>query len=317
MRMRGLLTRLGSVAAVLVLPCESMLLAQSQPQAAPTDEAASTDEAAIVVTGNREKQAAAAAVQAKVITQKPSGDVPLPRHYAALCVITFGIDPAYGELLAQRVTDNARLLGLAVGGPKCSPNVWIGFITNSKAEVAKLKTSNPEMFAELKRFEIDRIFGGSGAAQVWHSTEQRSVDGKPIAYTTINGRAVKTNPQYQTGRTISPVRTDINGSLVIFDRARANGLTVLQLADYATMRILAPVQDIARVEPGTVPSILTLFAVDSDSPGGLTEFDWSYLSAFYRLGRGAKAASISDATERAMLDGRGGDLRARSVPASD
>ena len=307
MKMRVLLTWVGSIVAFLALPGESVLLAQSQPTVAPTDEAT------IVVTGNREKQAAAAAVQAKVITQKPSGDVPLPRHYAPLCVITFGIDPNYGEVLAQRVSDNARLLGLAVGGPGCSPNVWIGFVSNSKAEVAKLRKTNPEMFTGLKQFEIDRIFGGSGAAQVWNSTEQRSVDGKPLASMTINGREVKTNPQYQGGRTVSPIRTDINGSLVIFDRVRANGLTVQQLADYATIRILAPVQDIARVEPGTVPSILTLFAVDSENPEGLTEFDWSYLSALYRLDRGAKAASIRDATERAMLDGRGGDLKARSA----
>ncbi|WP_309753830.1 hypothetical protein [Novosphingobium sp.] len=298
MKMNALLVRISLAALPLVLMGESAALAQADAQLSASDEPAT-----ITVTGNREKRAEAAANQAKAITPKPSGDVPLPRHYAPLCVVTFGIDPNYGEVLAQRVTDNARLLGLAVGGPKCSPNVWIGFVQNSKAEVAKLRRTSPEMFAGLKQFEIDRIFGGSGAAQVWNSTEQRSLDGKPIAYMTINGRAVKMNPQYQAGRLVSPVRTDINGSLVIFDLARANGLTLQQLADYATMRILAPVQDIAKVEPGTVASILTLFAVDSDRPVGLTEFDWAYLSALYRLDRGAKAAAVHDATEKAMLDG--------------
>lgn len=282
----------------LVLVGESVLLAQ-------TDAAsAANEEATIVVTGNREKQAQAAAEQAKSITLRPAGDVPLARHYAPICVTTFGISPDFGAVLAQRVTGNVKLLGVPVGGPGCQPNVWIGFAIDSKQQVAELRKTNPEFFAELKQFEVDRIFGGSGAAQVWHSTERRNVDGRPLATMTINGREVQTNSQYQGGRLISPIRVDINGSLVIFDSTRVTGFSLQQLADYATIRILAPVQDIAEVEPSTVPSILALFGKgDVPRPDGLTEFDWAYLSAYYRLDRGAKVAKIHDATEKAMLDG--------------
>lgn len=268
------------------------------------------EEAQITVTGSREKQAAAAADQAKVVTPRPAGDYPLARHYAPLCVMTFGIDPNYGAVLVERVKANARRLGLAVQGEGCTPNVWIGFVRNSKDQVAQLRRTNPEMFVGMKQFEIDRIFAGSGAAQVWHATERRSLDGRPIPVVKLplgnQAREVEAelNMQYQGGRLVSPIRVDINGSLVVFDSLRANGLTVQQLADYATMRILAPVQDIAQVEPGTVPSILTLFAEGADPrPDGLTEFDWAYLSAFYKLDRGARAVSVHDATERAMLDG--------------
>jgi hypothetical protein len=299
MKIKALSFRFPLVALALALMAENAVLAQ-----AGTDNEAS-EPGTITVTGNREKQAAAAANQAKAITPKPAGDVPLPRHFAPLCVMTFGIDPNYGAVLAERVTANTKALGLPVGGQGCSPNVWIGFVRNSKDQVKRLRETNPEMFRDMKQFEIDRIFKGSGAVQVWHSTEQRSYDGKPLATMTINGREVKTNPQYQAGRTVSPIRTDINGSLVIFDLDRANGLTVQQLADYATMRILVPVLDIAEVEPGsTVPSILALFAKGADPrPDGLTEFDWAYLSGFYRLDRGARAAAVHDATEKAMLDG--------------
>ncbi|MGB7656110.1 MAG: hypothetical protein WBL74_11575 [Novosphingobium sp.] len=290
----------------LLLAGESALLAQADTVAA------TNEEATIVVTGNREKQAQAAAEQAKTITLRPAGDVPLARHYAPICVTTFGINPDFGAVLAQRVMSNVKLLGLPVGGTGCQPNVWIGFATDSKKQVAELRKSHPEFFAELKQFEVDRIFGGSGAAQVWHSTERRNVDGRPLATMTINGREVQTNAQYQGGRLVSPIRVDINGSLVIFDSNRVTGLTLQQLADYATVRILAPVQDIAKAEQGTVPTILELFAQgDVPPPDGLTEFDWAYLSAYYRLDRGAKVASIHDATERAVLDGRGGTLKQR------
>ena len=290
--------RLSIFALPLMLAGESVLLAQTDAVTAPSEEAA------IVVTGNREKQAQAAAEQAKSITLRPAGDVPLARHYAPICVTTFGISPDFGAVLAQRVMNNVKLLGLPVGGQDCQPNVWIGFATDSKQQVAELRKSHPEFFAELKQFEVDRIFGGSGAAQVWHSTERRNVDGRPFSTITVNGREVQANSQYQGGRLVSPIRVDINGSLVIFDSNRVTGLTLQQLADYATVRILAPVQDIAKAEEGTVPTILALFAKgDVAPPDGLTEFDWAYLSAYYRLDRGAKVAKIHDATERAMLDG--------------
>lgn len=262
---------------------------------------------AIVVTGERAEQAKAAALQAQAITPRPSGDVPLARHYAPICVTTFGVPKAYGEVIAQQVIANTVVLGLPVGVRGCAPNVWIGFVKDSKAEVTRLRKTDPAMFGELMKFEIDRIFKGSGAVQVWHATEQRNYDGRPIPTMGVGagGTEVKVNNQYQAGRLVSPIRTDMNGSLVIFDRARANGLTVQQLADYATMRILVPVQDIAKVEPGTVPTILTLFAEGGDPrPDGLTEFDWAYLSGFYRLDRGARASSVHDATRKAMLDGR-------------
>lgn len=290
--------RFSIFALPLLLVGECALLAQADAVSA------TNEEATIVVTGNREKQAKAAAEQAKSITLRPSGDAPLAHHYAAICVSTFGISPDFGAVLAQRVMSNVKLLGLPVGGPGCQPNVWIGFAINSKQQVAALRKSHPELFAELKQFEVDRIFGGSGAAQVWHSTERRSVDGRPLATTTINGRQVQSNSQYQTGRLVSPIRVDINGSLVVFDSNRVAGRSLQQLADYATMRILAPVQDIAEVEQGTVPSILALFANGGvPPPDGLTEFDWAYLAAYNRLDRGAKVAKIHDATEKAMLDG--------------
>lgn len=267
----------------------------------------------IVVTGNREKQAEVAAEQARAVTLRPLGDNPLPRHYAPICVKVFGVDPAYGEVIAERITGNARTLALPVGAKGCSPNVWIGFTRNSKAEVEKLRKQLPEMFGTLSKVDVQRIFRGSGAAQAWHSTELRSSDGRPMPImefaTDTRSVEVQVNKQYQSGRLVSPVRSDINGSIVVFDAVRANGRTVQQLADYATMRILAPVQDFETAPEGGAPTILQLFAAGAAPVDGLTEFDWAYLAAFYKLDRGAKASAVHDATRKAMLDGTGQKLR--------
>ncbi len=125
-----------------------------------------TDGGSIVVVGNRAEQAEIAADQAVAITLRPSDEFPLARRYAPICVKLIGIDPAYGELIAERIRQNAKTLGRPVGGAGCQANVWIGFFLNSRDAVDRLRKDEPLFFDTLKSFEIDRIFGGSGAAQV-------------------------------------------------------------------------------------------------------------------------------------------------------
>jgi hypothetical protein len=279
-------------------------------------QATAGEQDAIVVTGNRQQQAETAAEQAKAVTLRTLADNPLPRHYAPICVRVFGIDRAFAEVIGERVMDNARQLDLRTGRTGCQPNVWIGFTRNSKAEVEKLRAQLPEMFGALSKVEVERIFRGSGAAQAWHSTEVRNADGRPMRYRTIEvfGRSaeVKATDQYRSGRLTSPIRVDINATIVVFDTARTQGRTVMQLADYATMRILAPVQDFDKMPEDGAPTILQLFAEGAATVDGLTEFDWAYLSAFYKLDRGAMAGAVHDATKRAMLDGTGQRLLEKS-----
>jgi hypothetical protein len=56
-----------------------------------------------------------------------------------------------------------------------------------------------------------------------------------------------------------------------------------------------------------------LFAEGADQPEGLTEFDWAYLSAYYKLDRGAKLPAVHDATKRTILDGTGQRLLEKSA----
>lgn len=264
-------------------------------------------EAPIVVTGERAEQAERAADQARAITLRPSADHPLPRRYAPLCLELFGIDADYGAAIADRIRDNVRALDLDVAGANCQANVWIGFVRDSKAAVERLRREEPELFGSLKSFEIDRIFRGSGKAQLWNVTEIRNRDGRPISVVVdgATGTEYKTNALYQAGRLTSPIRNDINGTILLFDAGHAAGRSVQQLADYATFRILAPVQDFAEAGGEGMETILTLFATGATPPDGLTDFDWAYLAAYYRLDRGAKASAVHDAVKRSILDGPG------------
>ena len=76
-----------------------------------------------------------------------------------------------------------------------------------------------------------------------------------------------------------PVRVDITQTVVLFDRAGVRGKTVIQLADYATMRSFARTKNTGGDAP--LDTILALFDPNHEPPGGLTDFDQAYLRSVY------------------------------------
>jgi hypothetical protein len=262
----------------------------------------------IIVTGNRAQEAEITADTANAITFRSPAGKPLAKHYDPVCIRVFGMDAEYAEVLAERMRDNMRALGLVLLGDGCSPNIWVGFVPDSHAAVTKLSKDEPKMFGDLHDYEIDRVLSGSKAAQAWFAREDKNLDGKPMKYRTIeiNGvqRTVKHNDPWRASRITGTIRVDMIGSIVIFDRNLSAGRTIRQLADYATFRALAPVRELED-EPGQPQSVLSLFAEDGAPPDGLTEFDWSYLAAYYKLGEWAQASNMHDAAKRAFLDGAG------------
>lgn len=269
-------------------------------------------EKSIVVVGSPEAKAEIAADQAHNITLRPPAGKPLARRFEPICIKVVGLDPAYADLISGQIATNVRLLNLPLANSKCQPNALIVFVRNGEAELGTLRKRFPEMFVRMSGYEIKRAFGGSGGAFALHSEETRNVDGRPIPIVVIRTQVGEIeseyNATYKAGRLATPIRRDILASIVVFDKARANGRTAQQLADYATFRILAPVQDVAESSPGSLPSILTLFAPGGESADGLTEFDWAYLKAFYRLELRADASALHDATKRQMMIGKGQDL---------
>jgi hypothetical protein len=295
-----------------------LLLALATPALA---EPAAQPDDRIIVTGNRAEEAELAADAAKAITYRPPAGKPLPKHYEPACIKLFGLDPDFADVLAERMRDNLRALNIPLGRAGCTPTIWVGFVSDSHAAVTSLRQTEPRMFGDLHDYEIDRILAGSKAAQAWFAREDKGVDGKPMKYVEIEiggvKRVIKQNDQWNASRITSTIRVDMIGSIVIFDRALSAGRTIRQLADYATFRALAPVKELAD-EADNPPSILSLFAESGTPPTGFTEFDWSYLSAYYKLGEGAEAASMHDAAKRAFLDGAGQNKAEKTgVPVAD
>lgn len=64
-----------------------------------------------------------------------------------------------------------------------------------------------------------------------------------------------------------------------------------QIADYATIRLLASVNDDVKSDPNTPETILTLFN-ENFAPASITDFDFAYLEALYELPANSRDGTV-------------------------
>ena len=91
------------------------------------------------------------------------------------------------------------------------------------------------------------------------------------------------------------IRVDMIGSVVLIEKSLVPGKTIRQLADYISMRSFASVDDMASDGPNTTSTILSLFTSNGPAAEGMTDFDWSYLEALYKLPSTAHGSTVHDA----------------------
>ena len=252
----------------------------------------------IIVTGERESEAMERVEKmTRTITRRPRVDKPLARQYGRICVGVVGLSAAHAAVLIDRVEQNARRLDIAVAPDGCQVNTLVAFVRDGRTEVETLRKEAPWLFASLLDYEYDRILRGSGGAHAWHSTQVKEVDGKELAVIAFGDppRQVQTSDPFTATRLGQQIRMDMIGSVVLMDSDLVPGKTLQQLADYVSMRSFASVDDIGQDSPDDTPTILSLFDDALAAPEGMTDFDWSYLEALYKLPRTAKGSAIHDA----------------------
>lgn len=72
------------------------------------------------------------------------------------------------------------------------------------------------------------------------------------------------------------------GAVVLIETAALEEKTLRQIADYASVRVLASVSDDVTSDANTPPTILTLFN-EEFAPAAITDFDMAYLTSLYEL----------------------------------
>ena len=286
-------------------------LLASAPAAAQDGGAAPQESAApagdnIIVTGERPSHSEVSR-QARDVTDIGSDirDRPLARVEDRLCPGVIGLKRAGAELMIDRIRWNAERLHMWMADDTaCQPNLIIAFVENGKAEIAGLVDRKPELFETLTRPERLALLAVDGPVRVWTTAQTRTRDGMPI-----ERRESLTNPPTVSmwmahSKIYLTIREDITQTVVLFDRDGVRDKSIIQLADYATMR------GFARTRPAegdaTLDTILALFDPNHEPPQQLTDFDQAYLRSLYKeianLPAAMKLGDVSDELERVTAE---------------
>jgi len=214
-------------------------------------------------------------------------EVALPRFAVPLCPGVMGLEAKYAQAMADRMRSNAMRLRLPLARPGCSPNVLVAIVDDSQATLTALQHDHPDLFDLVPEAERHELLAGDSPVRVWNNIGVRwTGNGAPPP----GWPKEKASFWGQLDRTSLAEAHDIHATLVLFDRSAVLGLTLTQLADYATMRGLSS----TRPPTGDAPlaTILSLFAGGPDhAPAELTRFDLGYLRSLYREGANRPAVS--------------------------
>jgi hypothetical protein len=260
----------------------------------------------IVVTGERPSHAEVSR-QARDVTDIGSDirDRPLARVEDRLCPGVMGLKRYAAEMMIDRIRWNAERLNMWLADDAdCRPNLIIAFVEDGKATMAELVDHQPWLFETLSRPEREALHAEQGPVREWTTAQDRTRDGMPI-----ERRESLTNPPTVSmwmahSKIYLTIRQDITQTVVLFDREGVRGKSIVQLADYATMR------GFARTRPAegdaALDTILALFDPGHAPAEQLTDFDQAYLRSLYKeianLPAAMKLGDVSDELERVAAE---------------
>jgi hypothetical protein len=236
----------------------------------------------IIVKGNREPADVAEAAQALARDIGANIDLlrPIPRFNDPLCLDVSGLKEEYIQRFANRINENVRRANIPIAPAGCRPNAMVMFADDSRRQIVALRKRNRFLFGEMPRYLFEEMLASRDQVYAWQVNE---VDGLGMSFDRNgafgNGPAV--NRSLEVGRLNPPIRMVTRSSVVVIEKSRTVAKTPEQLADYATMRLVAPSAEVP-VESAGVPTIMTLFADPDNAPDGLTTFDAAYLDSVYR-----------------------------------
>lgn len=267
-----------------------------------TDNAASQEvidntaaEPEIVVRGDvspRERRTQLREMVTDIINVPRAGQT-VATYFEAICPRVIGLPEAETRVIEERIAKNADELGANRRVPRknCNPNLTVIFVPASNGPPEAWMTDDNDMIRHLLSYQRNEVLDESDPVRAWTVNEIRNVDGAPQTVSAgqrISGVLNFQNPVRQLSRLRTNATIEITGSVVMIELAAANGKTLGQLADYASMRTFGNTRGLAPDAEPAADTILTLFR-DDNAPEALTTFDRALISKMYDTSRNALA----------------------------
>ena len=255
----------------------------------------------IVVTGQAQPEEQVLREAIREMAQRGrSSDRPNAQFQSPLCVSVAGLGEQPGAAVKQRIEANTRDAGFKVAeAVDCEVNALVVVVDDQLALIDQLRKSQPVLFsADIDR-RIEAAARRSDAAISWATYRLGDPQGKPLTMPgSLAGAGVTGTETVFTNATDGAAQTRSGGisratipfssekvfSVVVFDVRRLIGAHLDQVADYATMQILADPQPGVTLNEGSANSILTLFeGSPEEAPQNLTDIDRAFLRGLYAM----------------------------------
>jgi hypothetical protein len=235
----------------------------------------------IVVTGVRTSPRQIERFVAALTPAPVRGQV--PRFEETVCPEAMGLTPQHNKAVAARIRSVAAAAGLDLGKAGCKSNVFVVVAQDRNAVVKQIRRKWADPLGDRPQDPK-----ASDPAAVLHLEGLLDADGIPAG---VKGNEDGRGGYYVVVSTsgtsrIRPLsRPHFLAAAMVVEPAALTGLTTMQLADYAVMRLLART-DPARLETSAAPSILRALEapIGGEVPVSLTHWDFGFLKALYASG---------------------------------
>jgi hypothetical protein len=282
-----------------------------------------TTDSTITVTGQKETRKETrlkASTFVRTATVIPQEDQ-YARRRDPVCAAVSGIDSKYAAKVVAKITSTAEAVGVDVAKPGCSANLLIHFTNDVSGYIAQMARIRPGLLATMRPDERTALKQSTVPMRWLYATEARGTDNMKLS---LGGKSASVmiagSPTPGSGSAIEGLNTQSNrgtlntysaslidtqmivnlsSTIVIVDAEKATGFLLESVSAYAAMVSLAQLK--LSTDYSTYPSILSMFssAKGADAaPRDLTEWDYAYLRALYKI-----PANSTSCTQRTQLSG--------------
>jgi hypothetical protein len=303
----------------MLLETIALLIGMQSATTAPTPEE-------ILVTGQRLTPETARGF-VNGISRPVNGQLPMFRY--PVCPEVLGMAAEHADVVVGRIRRVVKYVGLPLARTGCAPNLRVIIVNDSQKFVSELARTKPGYFEGLAQSDLKRLLKDESPALAWSNLQAQNEDGHVYADngpgrssfdsmhdnvaaapgsssaggTPGDGETNLAQPKDGKGAPTMRVRTAsiikrttqqaMLESYVVIEAPAVAGKSLMQIADYATMRALAAAQPPRE-------------AVPVDTPPSVRVPDVAYLKALYSAAPTMSSVQQLNRLTKAVLDASSG-----------
>jgi hypothetical protein len=233
----------------------------------------------ITVTGPRDIEEQIQDFVSALTPARISGQ--LGRFEWAACPAALGFSPAHKAAIESRLRAVAQAAGMRLGRPGCRANMLVLVTADKRVFFETLRRRHPRLLGGMASAAYLRLLNEPGPVSAWHQEDDLDADGLVLDGDMDAGVPINRSVG-NAFRLTTPTRRNIEAAALVVEGRALHGLSIIQVADYAAMRLFART-DPSRLTAASPSTILR--AIDapmgSEVPLTLTEWDLAFLRGLY------------------------------------